>query len=258
MYQSLLNERLDPLRQQLIEHSVYHRIHSIEALRVFTQSHAFAVWDFMSLLKALQRQLTCVQVPWLPTASGNTAYLINEIVTGEESDVDQHGVRMSHYELYLRAMQELQADTTVVETFVADLRQGKSVTEALENTAIPEGARQFVAFTFSVIDRNRPHEIAAAFTYGREDLIPDLFIELVRNLNERFPGQLDTFRYYLERHIEVDGGHHGHLAEAMVQELCGNDETKWQEAIATAEESIRQRIDLWNSITSRLEPVDQN
>ncbi len=248
----VLEARLNPLRQELIDHSVYNHINSLEALKLFTQSHVFAVWDFMSLLKALQGQLTCVQVPWVPAASGSTAYLINEIVTGEESDVDQHGVRMSHYELYLRAMKELQADTSVIEQFVQEVRNGKPVSQALEQSAIPAGARAFVSYTFSVIERNRPHEIAAAFTYGREDLIPELFIELIRNLNERFPNQLDTFRYYLERHIEVDGGHHGHLAEEMVRELCGNDNQKWEEMISVAEESIRQRIYLWNSVTGCL------
>ncbi|MFT4031433.1 MAG: DUF3050 domain-containing protein [Siphonobacter sp.] len=247
-----LQERLAPLQKQLIDHSVYTQISSLEDLRVFTESHVFAVWDFMSLLKALQHELTCVEVPWIPKGSGSTAYLINEIVTGEESDVDQNGERMSHYELYLKAMRELSADTSRIEAFIRKLQAGASVEQALEELVIAEGVKDFVRFTFSVIKRNRPHEIASAFTFGREDLIPGMFIELVRNLNKRFPGQLDTFRYYLERHIEVDGDEHGHLATAMVQELCGNDEIKWAEATQVAEQALQQRIQLWTTIRANV------
>jgi hypothetical protein len=33
--------------------------------------------------------------------NANTRYLINEIVTGEESDLDERGKRASYFELYL-------------------------------------------------------------------------------------------------------------------------------------------------------------
>ena len=61
-----LQESLCPLRAQVVEHSVYHHIEALTDVRIFMEHHVFAVWDFMSLLKTLQRHLTCVTVPWMP------------------------------------------------------------------------------------------------------------------------------------------------------------------------------------------------
>src|SRR3984957_5406355 len=101
-----LKTSIRPVRERLIGHPVYRSIHDPAALRIFMEHHVYAVWDFMSLLKALQQSLTCVTSPWVPVGSANTRYLINEIVIGEESDVDERGLRTSHFELYLRAMEQ--------------------------------------------------------------------------------------------------------------------------------------------------------
>ena len=105
MHLSVLQERISSVRQDIIQHPLYPQLKELKDLQQFTQYHVFAVWDFMSLLKSLQRQLTCVTTPWVPVGAANTRYLINEIVTGEESDVDADGNRISHFELYLQAMQ---------------------------------------------------------------------------------------------------------------------------------------------------------
>lgn len=245
-----LQTDLQPLRHQLTTHPLYIAIETKKQLQVFVQAHVFAVWDFMSLLKSLQRSLTCVDVPWLPTPSPNSRYLINEIVLGEESDVDQAGNRLSHFELYLQAMQELGADTESIQQLLIRLREGESIDDLLETMPFPAGVKQFLQFTFSLIAHGSTHEICAVFTYGREDLIPAIFYALVSRLDEQFPGQLSTLKYYLERHIEVDGDHHTHLAQAMLAELCGEDEQRWQEASRAAQEALKYRLGLWDGILS--------
>eukprot|EP01035_Chromulina_nebulosa_P046120 gene46120-62475_t len=92
-----IQKAIEPLRQQVINHKVYSVIKDIEGLNIFMQYHIFAVWDFMSLLKVLQNNLTCTNVPWFPKGDAETRHLINEIVVGEESDVDMDGNRKSHF-----------------------------------------------------------------------------------------------------------------------------------------------------------------
>ena len=77
------------LVDRLISHSLYAELRDEESLRIFMRSHVFCVWDFQSLLKALQRLVTCVEVPWLPTADPEARRLVNEIVLDEESDEGQ-------------------------------------------------------------------------------------------------------------------------------------------------------------------------
>ncbi|WP_338872833.1 DUF3050 domain-containing protein [Spirosoma sp. SC4-14] len=247
-----LSKQLEPLRQQLTNHPLYASVQSTDDLRLFMQSHVWAVWDFMSLLKALQRNLTCVDVPWVPVGNAETRYLINEIVVGEESDVDPDGNRVSHFELYLQAMKQAGADTHLSEALVSELKNGRSIDETLATLHLPEGSRQFIGFTFDLIKKGRLHEIAAVFTFGREDLIPDMFIALVRQLRDQSPQQLSLFTYYLERHIEVDGDHHSHLAKAMTAELCGSDPQRWHEATLAAEAALQARIALWDSVYAQI------
>jgi hypothetical protein len=252
-----LKEAIEPVRQALIRHPLYQQVSTLEDLQRFTEQHIFAVWDFMSLLKALQQQLTCTSVPWLPVGNAGTRYLINEIVTGEESDVDENGNRSSHFELYLRAMQELGADTDVMSNFIKLIQKGCPINEALQSSHSPESAGRFVQHTFNVIGDGQAHAIAAVFTFGREDLIPSIFIEMVREIAARFPGKADVLQYYLERHIEVDGDHHSHLAYQMTAELCGEDEQKWQDATQAAVDALQARLELWDGILTSLQAYKQ-
>ena len=245
-YIDKLKATIAPVRQQVVEHPLYRAITYLEDLRLFTQYHVFAVWDFMSLLKGLQQQLTCVQYPWMPVGNANTRYLINEIVTGEESDVDEAGKRHSHYELYCRAMEQLGASTADMQQLLTLLKGGAKVQAALQQMDLAPGIRQFVDFTFDTLDRQDAAVTAAVFTFGREDLIPDMFYSLVKDLERRFPGQLSIFKYYLERHIEVDGDHHSHLAMEMVQELCGEDAAAWERTTMGALQALELRKLLWD------------
>ncbi|MFL1895075.1 DUF3050 domain-containing protein [Aquimarina sp. 2-A2] len=232
----------------MLSHSLYDHIATIEDLQRFTEAHVFAVWDFMSLLKGLQQHLTCVTLPWVPSANPTTRRFINEIVFGEESDIDAEGQPMSHYEMYLEAMQQLGADTSTIRSFVTQISQSKSLEDAFSAITIHPSVREFISFTFDVLATNKPHIIAAVFAFGREDLIPDLFIALVKGLAKDKAQQLDKLVYYLERHIELDGDEHGPISLRMVEELCQQDTEKWEEATRYSQLALQKRIDLWDGI----------
>lgn len=247
-----LQQQLAPAREQLVAHNVYQSLHSLEDLRLFMEHHVFAVWDFMSLLKALQRDLTCVRVPWVPEGNPSTRRLINEIVLEEESDVDQEGHPASHFEMYLRAMEECGADTQPINRLLAALDAGETVASALTIAEVPESVRQFVLTTFEIIDSKKTHAIAAAFTFGREDVIPAMFRHLVGDLRQRFPSQFDTLTYYLDRHIQLDEEVHTPLAQQMVRELCEDSSRRWQECSDVAVQCMTARVALWDGIRQAL------
>jgi len=246
-----LEATLQPFYARLAEHPLYRSIASLEDLQLFMQTHVFAVWDFMSLLKTLQRGLTSVDIPWLPSAQPVARRLINEIVLGEESDIYE-GQPLSHFELYLRAMHDAGASTTAIDALTSSLRHGTPLAQALRSPAIPAAARAFVESTFAVIEHGQLHQAAAAFTFGREDLIPDLFTAFIRDQDARLSGQLHLFRWYLDRHIEVDGEEHGPMALQMIAELCGTDPQRWQEAEQAAIAAIEARLTLWDGILATL------
>ena len=246
---------IEPLRQEIINHKVYSVINDLDDLKIFMEYHIYAVWDFMSLLKSLQMGLTCTTTPWFPVGNANTRYLINEIVAGEESDVDGAGVRKSHYEMYLEAMDQCGADTTAIYAFIAALKETGNLNDSYLAANVPQEAQEFVNFTFEVINSGQAHLQSAAFTFGREDLIPNMFISIVGDLNRKFPDQLSLIKYYLDRHIEVDGDHHSHLALDMTAELCGDNEDYWNAAEKITIASLQQRINLWNGVYEEIMKV---
>lgn len=247
-----IQESLASIKEKIVQHKVYRIISTIEDLRIFMRFHVYAVWDFMSLLKALQINLTCTTLPWFPVGSGTTRALINEIVAGEESDVDASGNKKSHFEMYLDAMEQCGADTSEIRNFIRALQSGQTLDQAFTSAGTPMEAMEFVNFTFSVINSGKTYNAAAAFTFGREDLIPNMFHAMVTDLNEQLSGQISLFKYYLDRHIEVDGGHHSHLALEMTAALCNQSIANWQEAEVCSKESLNQRLKLWDGVYNEI------
>ncbi len=247
-----LQAAIAPLRQALLGHRVYERLGSLPALRCFMQHHVFAVYDFMSLLKALQQKLTSVSVPWVPSSQPNGARLINEIVLGEETDEDGRGGFTSHYHLYLNAMREVGADTRVIEGIIQRLAAGDPIRDALVAGQAPDAARAFVGDSFQVIEAGDVVALTANFTFGREDLLPEVFHQVVQEL-DRESGCLSQFQYYLQRHIELDGDHHGPLAHRLLDSLCGDSPEHWARATAAAINALQSRQRLWDGIAEAID-----
>jgi hypothetical protein len=249
MHISEINGVLQPLKNRLLEHPLYDKIRTLDDLHCFLEHHVYAVWDFMSLLKALQQQLTCTTTPWLPVGNPEVRYLINEIVVAEETDLAMDGKRQSHFEMYLDAMNQCRANTLAVQRFLEDIQKTQNIFVSIKHAEVHPNVRAFLDFTFRVIEEGKAHKIAAAFTFGREDLIPNMFTEILKNFQQNFPQtDLSKLIYYFERHIELDGDEHGPMAMQMITELCGDSATKWNEVLEVSQQAFEKRLGLWDSI----------
>jgi hypothetical protein len=240
------------VRDQLLQHPIYTQVNTPERVRILMKHHAFAVWDFMSLLKKLQQQVTTIEVPWVPRKHADYARFINEIVLGEETDEHLNGGYISHFELYLQAMDEVGADTAPIRDFVGRVANGIHPYDALqEDERIPQSVSAFVRHTLELALHGEAHEVASAFFFGREDLIPDMFQRLVDEV-EANGLQADGLKYYLRRHIELDGDEHGPLAERLLHSLCAGDPQKIAAAEDVAKRSLQARISLWDGVLAEI------
>jgi hypothetical protein len=135
-----------------------------------------------------------------------------------------------------------------MEKLLTILQSGKCIQESIEATELPPSVKQFLHYTFQIAQEAPLHVKAAVFTFGREDLIPDMFTQILNKIYAEHPNKVSIFKYYIERHIEVDGGHHSQLATEMVTERCGKDPLKWKEATQAAIKSLEMRSLLWDAI----------
>jgi hypothetical protein len=243
-----LDAAIECQRGRVVRHPVYSSLESVECLKVFMEHHVFAVWDFMTLLKRLQRDATSTEIAWRPRGDARMRRMINEIVLGEETDEIAPGKFLSHLELYIEAMEEVGADTTAITAFLLELGEGTDPELALERSGAPLAARRFSSWTWRLAYSRGIHEVAAAFFYGREDLIPDMFRSVLDDLG----GSCPMLRLYLERHIELDEGEHGPLAKELLGELCGEVSGHWQEIRHAALHSLKLREELWDGVLSEI------
>ncbi len=245
---------LKPLQDRLEHHPVYAAVRDLPTLRTFMEHHVYSVWDFMSLLKALQQQAAPAAVPWLPGGNGPVQRFINEIVLEEESDVapglDGASRPMSHFEMYLEAMEEVEADTSRVRGFLDGVR-ANGLDAAMANDSTPNSARDFMRATFACVHSGKPHSVAASFALGREHVIPAMFRSLLRDMHI---GETEApmFHYYLNRHVELDEIEHGPLALQMLDALCEGERSREEEAQAAAVQALEARLTYWDAVQAAL------
>jgi hypothetical protein len=241
---------IQELVEELNQHPIYAELKDVDDLRVFMSHHVFSVWDFMSLIKYLQHKLAPAQVPWVPTGDPAVRYFINQLVLEEESDVVDGAAEArrysSHFEFYCQAMNEVGADGENPRRFVA-LVQEKGLDAALYSELVPVPSRYFTETTFCFIREDKPHAVAAALAVGRERVIPQMFRSLLTRMAIT-PRDAPAFHYYLNRHIHLDEDFHGPLSMAMLDQLCGDDPQRLEEALIAAEEAICARIRFWDAV----------
>lgn len=243
-----MDNKVHELTERLKCHPLFFKLDKIENIRVFMEYHSFAVYDFMCLLKSLQRHMTLKSDPWKPSAyTDEVTRFINEIVLCEESDLDQNGRPCSHFNLYIRAMNEVNANSSKILSFVRSIRPMQFNTDDL-----PSGVKEFVNFNLTLSIEGEVEELAGAFLYGREKLVPEMFKSIVSVL-EKHENLSPAFLYYLKRHIEVDGDEHGPMAEKCLHAICDRNKLMLAKAMRTAEKSLELRIKLWDACLAAID-----
>lgn len=148
------------------------------------------------------------------------------------------------------------ADTSGPVQFIEYLRMGRKLAELLETHTLPPGVSPFVAQTMEIASSGHAHRIAAAFTYGREDVIPGMFRQVISRLSTLSPERWGTFNFYLERHIHTDADRHYPMTRRLVRRLCGDDHQRWVEAMEVARQCLAARLVLWDAILESLPARD--
>lgn len=243
-----LQTTLLPLQEKLYNHPMYKQLNTLESLQQFMAIHVFVVWDFMNLLTALQQHLTSTTVPWSPPKHPKIARFINEIKLEEESDIIDDTCT-SHFDYYVNSMENLKMDTTPIHTF-KKLILTTPYESLITHSCVPKIVQPFLAHTYQTI-QDGPISTAASFTFGRETLIPNMFIKILNDTPNTNP-HIRAFKTYLERHIELDGNVHGQIALSLINALCGEGDPYWHQATQSACAAIQARIDLYDGISSML------
>jgi hypothetical protein len=250
-----IRARMDAIRG----HAIFSRLRSVADVRVFMEHHVWAVWDFMSLLKSIQADVAPTRVPWVPPADADSARLINEIVAGEEGDDSPDGgdAHETHFGIYLRAMTAAQADSDLVKAFVGQVAAGVSPETALLDCQAPGASAAFVRTTMETC-RGSLCERVAAFTLGREELIPGMFREAARELATGAGPGLALFSWYLDRHISMDGDRHGPMSAQLFERVCLLDEETTTASLLAARRVLEARTRLWDATLAAIKGNAQN
>ena len=244
---------------ELNRHPLPQAIHTMADLQLFMEHHVFAVWDFMLLLKTLQQHLAPSGAPWVPPTHPEIAGLVNSLVVEEECDLLPESLggplHLPHFAIYRRAMGEIGADTTVIDA-VIQKAAGGDLTRALLHEGIPGPSARFIRRTQALIAAGEIHALAAAFAYGRELLVPGLFRDLLDRLSV-LALPCPTLRWYLERHIALDGESHGPLAESIVLTLAGTNTAAHARVQSVRKKVQADRSEFWDAIDTKLRERSQ-
>jgi len=249
-----IENAIESSSEALANHKIYDAIKTFEDFRIFMSYHIFCVWDFMNLIKRLQLEFTCCKVPFRPAPNPLAEQMcrfLNEIVLEEESDELEDGF-ISHFSYYCKAFEELldgeQHDFDHVFQFKDKVMQADlHYSELLNESFIPSIAKTFMGSTKAQVEHKNILVTASSFTFGREALLPSIFMEILKKPMLKDEERLEKFKVYLERHITLDGDVHSHLAKKLVASICKND-ADWNLAEDAALTAINSRLKYWDSV----------
>ena len=239
-------KRLNDLKRKIIAHPLFENKLEPKHICKFMESHIFAVWGFMSILKSLQKMITPNNLPWMPNKNTKNGLVnfVNEIILCEESDFIEGIGFISHYEIYLLAMDNMGAKRDQLDKLTSRITDKGYNKIYIDDVDASEEVKSFLKHDLDVSMNGTLPEIIGAFTLGREKVIPNMFGYILPAIEETSASKhLIT---YLERHIDIDGDRHGPLSMKLLDTSC----TKKQLSIAyaTAVKSLELRLLVWDRV----------
>jgi hypothetical protein len=252
---SNLTTTLQPWVDAVMRHPVFPLITTVPRLLCFAKIHVYAVWDFACLLRALQHSLVDSNFLWTPPANPLACRLINNLLAEEETDALPDGRYLSHFQLYLEAMQQCGADTRPIQQFILGIKQQMSLPRLLELPTLPKPAKIFIADTFKIITQSN-HTMAASLAFARGNITSGMFTKLLKHIPVKKNAKvLQGFVQYFQRHIDLDSSKHNQQSQQLLAELCGTNATKWQQAQEAAQFSLDSRLRLLDGIYAAVREI---
>ena len=238
--------KLDELKHKITTHPLFANKLEPKHMCKFMESHIFAVWGFMSILKSLQKIITPSNLPWIPNKNTKNGLVnfVNEIILSEESDYIEGIGFISHFEIYLLAMKNMGAKTDQLDKLTSRIMDNGYNKKFIDDVDASAEVKSFLKYDLEVSMNGTLPEIIGAFTLGREKVIPNMFSYILPAIEETSASKyLIT---YLERHIDIDGDRHGPLSMKLLNASC--DKEQLSPAYASAIKSLELRLLVWDRI----------
>ena len=127
-------KKLTSLKMRISKHPLFKNNLDINEIKLFMEAHVFAVWGFMSLLKKIQKKITPQNIPWIPNSNtrNGLANFVNEIILGEESDYINGIGYISHFEIYILAMKNINANPNELMKFIKLMKNNNNIVSNLK------------------------------------------------------------------------------------------------------------------------------
>ena len=239
-------EKLSDLKHKIITHPLFRSTLEPKHVCKFMESHIFAVWGFMSILKSLQKKIIPNNLPWIPNENTRNGLInfVNEIVLCEESDYVEGIGYISHYEIYLLAMRNMGAKSEQLNKLTSRITNKGYDEKYLDDLDISAQVKSFLKHDLEVSINGSLPEIIGAFTLGREKVIPNMFSYILPAIEKTsLSKHLVT---YLERHINIDGDRHGPLSMKLLKASCNKEQLNL--AYSSAIKSLELRLSVWDEV----------
>ena len=244
-------KKLTSLKMRINKHPLFKNNLDINEIKLFMEAHVFAVWGFMSLLKKIQKKITPQNIPWIPNSNtrNGLANFVNEIILGEESDYINGIGYISHFEIYILAMKNINANPNELMKFIKLMKNNNNIVSNLKKINIYKEVKDFLKHDLRIASSGSLAQLVGVFTLGREKVIPNMFKYILQSLSD--DKKIKYLKAYLERHIVVDGERHGPLSLSLLNNVCDNPKLMCI-AYSSAITSLELRLKVWDRIYAQI------